>query len=226
MTLFWKVRFIFVLGLFSLTVGCMPISPTNLKDYSLFRTVDPHSILIVPPVNRSVDVNAPDYFLSTSSRPVAERGYYVFPLNLVKHILEDDGLSDADLVHSADPTRLAELFGADAILYITIERWEAKYIIFSTTVTVEFKYIIKSGETGEVIWENSERMEYTPQNNNSSGNPLADLIGMAISAAVTKAAPNYIPLAQEANHTAVTKPHRGLPSGPYIDEYKKDTEQY
>ena len=72
-----------------------------------------------------VDVTAPDYFLSTVPIPLAERGYYVFPVNLVKRVLEDDGLSDAVLVHSADPKRLAALFGADAVLYVTIERWDA-----------------------------------------------------------------------------------------------------
>jgi hypothetical protein len=110
--------------------------PLQTKDYSKFRDEDPESILIVPVVNRSADVDAPDYFLSTATLPIAERGYYVFPVNLVKRLLEDDGLSDANIVHSADPTRLRELFGADAILYISIERWDARYAVLSTTVTV------------------------------------------------------------------------------------------
>jgi hypothetical protein len=205
-----------------LIISCATV-PT--RDYSKFRDEDPQSILIVPVVNRSADVDAPDYFLSTATLPIAERGYYVFPVNLVKRLLEDDGLSDADLVHSADPTRLRELFGTDAILYISIERWDARYLVLSTTVTVEFKYILKSGKTGEVLWENSEMMVYTPQSQ-SSGNVLADLIAMAVTAAVTKAAPNYIPLAKQANKLAVTKRHRGLPAGPYDDKYKKDAEQF
>ena len=220
----WKTLFIPVLGLLSLTIGCAAVPPQ--KDYTRFREEDPRSILIVPVVNRSVDVNAPDYFLSTTSLPVAERGYYVFPVNMVKHVLEDDGLSDADLVHASDPRRLAGLFGADAILYISIERWDAKYELFSTTVTVQLNYIIRSGKTGEVIWETSESMVYTPQNNNSTGNPMAGLMAMAISALITKAAPNYIPLSKQTNHMAVTKPHSGLPAGPYIEDYKKDMDQY
>lgn len=207
-----------------LIISCATV-PLQIKDYSKFRDEDPQSILIVPVVNRSADVDAPDYFLSTATLPIAERGYYVFPINLVKRLLEDDGLSDADLVHSADPTRLRELFGTDAILYISIERWDARYLVLSTTVTVEFKYILKSGKTGEVLWENSETMIYTPQSQ-SSGNALADLIAMAVTAAVTKAAPNYIPLAKQANELAVTKPHHGLPAGPYDDKYKKDVEQF
>ena len=108
-----KSPFFIALYLILLT-GCVASIPK--KDYIKFRAEDPRSILIVPVVNRSVDVEAPDYFLSTATLPPAERGYYIFPVNLVKRLLEDDGLSDADLVHSADPTRVAELFGADTVL--------------------------------------------------------------------------------------------------------------
>jgi hypothetical protein len=189
------------------------------------READPRSILIVPVVNRSVCVDAPDYFLSTVTRPVAERGYYIFPVNLVKHLMEDDGLSDANLVHEADPVRLAEIFDADAILYITIERWDAKYLVLSTTVTVEFTYILKSGDTGEELWRNHEIMQYQPSQS-SSGDPLATLIVAAVSAALTKAMPNYIPLAQQANATAVSTPHKGLPAGFYSKEYGKDAGKF
>jgi hypothetical protein len=111
---------IFALGLGILT-GCKP-PVANPKDYTKFRAEGPRSILVVPVINRTVDVTAPDYFLATISRPIAERGYYVFPVNLVKHVLEDDGLSDANLVHQANPKRLGDLFGVDTILYITIQK--------------------------------------------------------------------------------------------------------
>jgi hypothetical protein len=211
-----------VVGTAVLIIGC---ATTPHKDYSKFREADPKSILIVPAVNRSVDVDAPDYFLSTIVLPVAERGYYVFPVNLVKRLLEDDGLSDANLVHDADPTRLGEIFGADAILYVTIERWDARYVVLSTTVTVEFDYILKSGVTGEELWRTPYAMVYQP-GGSSSGNPLADLIADAVVAAITKAKPNYIPLTQQANRAAVSLPHIGLPAGPYKEQYRNDTDHF
>lgn len=60
------------------------VMPPAHKDYSAIRTEQPRSILIVPAINRSVEVNAPDYFLTTIGKPLAERGYYVFPVHLVK----------------------------------------------------------------------------------------------------------------------------------------------
>jgi len=193
-------------------------------DYAQFRTESPRSILVVPVINKSVDVNAPDYFLATIATPLAERGYYVFPVNMVKSVLSDDGLSDANLVHSGDPRRLGELFGADAVMYISIERWDAKYVVLSTTVTVELNYSIKSTHTGQELWSNHQRVVYQPQS--SGGGGLAGLLANAITAALAKAAPNYMPLAHQANSGAINLKGTGLPAGPYDGLFGKDAADY
>ena len=209
-----------LLSLFVLSLsGCA--TQISKKDYTDLRMEAPRSILVVPAVNRSVEVTAPDYFLSTISRPLAERGYYVFPVHLVKRMMEDDGLNDADMVHAGDPQRLGKMFGSDAVMYITIERWDAQYIVFSTTVTVEMKYVLKSTTSGQTLWSNSQKLVYQPNGNNSGGG-IGGLIAQAVVAAVAKAAPNYVPLAQQANMQAVSTKGQGLPAGPYIDLYQKD----
>jgi hypothetical protein len=199
-----------------LCVGCA----TTPKDYADFYRIDPHAVLIVPPVNNSQEVGADTYFLATVSLPLGERGYYVFPVNMTRELLIDAGLSDPGLVHDADPKRLGELFGADAILYITIEHWEARYLVLTTTVTVAFTYVLKETTTGKEIWRHHQVMEYTPQHQ-STGNPIGDLIVMAVEAAVTKALPNYIPLARQANTQAFDVTGQGLPPGPHRSDYWK-----
>jgi hypothetical protein len=186
------------------------------KDYAKLVAAQPRSILVVPVVNKSVDVNAADYFLSTVPVPLAERGYYVFPVNLVKRLLEDDGLADASLVHGADPMRLAALFGADAVLYIAIQRWDAKYVVISTQVTVAFEYTLKDGKTGDTLWSDKETMVYASDGGNQG------ILAAIVSAAITKAAPNYMPLARQANGRALAYPGPGFPAGPYRPEYGKD----
>jgi hypothetical protein len=203
----------------ALAAGCASAPPR--KDYSKLVAASPRSLLVVPVVNQTVDLNAADYFLSTVTVPLAERGYYVFPVNLVKRVLEDDGLADAALVHSADPARLASLFGADAVLYVSIERWDAQYVVLSTKVTVELTYAMKDGRTGELLWSDREAMVYTSDGGNS-GNPLGDLLVALVSAAVTKASPDYLPLARQANGKAMTYPGPGFPAGPYRPEHGKD----
>lgn len=186
------------------------------KDYSKLVSANPRALLVVPVVNKSVDVDAADYFLSTLSVPLAERGYYVFPVNLVKRMLEDDGLADASLVHGTDPVRLCALFGADAVLYVTIEQWTAKYVVLSTQVTVEFEYVLKDGRTGEELWRDHEAGVYT------SGDGGGGLAGAIVGAIVAKASPNYMPLARQANAKAMAYPGPGFPAGPYRQEYRKD----
>ncbi len=221
------MKHLLLLSAVALLSGCVaPIPPDPGYDYSAFRSAAPRSILIVPVVNNSVDVDASDYFLSAISQPVAERGYYVFPVNMVKRVMEEDGLADADMVHSADPTRLAALFGADSVLYISVERWDAQYAVLTTTVTVEFNYALKDGHTGNTLWESKQKIVYQPQSG-GSGNIIADLVISAVQAAMTKAKPNYMPLARQANKHTVVKTHHGLPAGPYRPkEYLLDMERF
>jgi len=185
------------------------------KSYAGLRAAAPRSVLVVPALNSTVNVDAADYFVSTISRPVAERGYYVFPAHMVKRMLEDEGLSDAGLVHQADASQFGGLFGCDTVMFVEIQKWESQYVVISTSTNVEFAYTLKSCRTGEVLWTNTQALSYSPQAS-SSGNPLADLLVQAIVSAVEKAKPNYIPLTQQANLLATHVVGQGLPAGPYL----------
>lgn len=203
--------------------GCA--TPPITKDYSAFRAHDPHSILVVPVLNNTTSLTAQDYFLSTISAPFAERGYYVFPAHMVKSILEKDGLSDAGLVHSANPVRFGQLFGCDAVLFIDINKWESQYVVLTTTTNVAFHYRLASCKDGSTLWEDNRELSYSPQASYSI-NPLAALIADAIKAALEKADPNYMPLATLANVQAASTPGQGLPSGPYSPDYHEDLRQF
>lgn len=202
------------------------VTAPSQKDYHAFYGESPKSILVVPALNNTVSVNAADFFVSTISRPFAERGYYVYPAYMVKRVLEDQGLSDAGLVHAADASRLGALFGCDAVLFVEIQRWESQYIVISTSTNVQFQYTLKSCKTGQVLWTDTQSLSYSPQASNS-GNPLADLLAQAIMSAIEKGAPNYIPLTQQANLQAASLPGQGLPAGPYLPaQYVRDRAQY
>lgn len=200
-----------------LVAGCATNQP---KRPTAFDNASPRSLLVVPVVNQSVDITASDYFLSTVTIPLAEKGYYVFPVHMVKRVLEDDGLADADLVHKAPAERLGKLFGADAILYVTIEKWDTKYMVLSSSVTVQIKYLIKDGRTGQTLWGHRQRMVYVSDRTNS-GNLLVDVVIMAVKAAATKVAPNYMPLVRQSNAISFAYPGPGIPPGPYGSEKKQ-----
>lgn len=204
--------FVPLLALLGLT-ACAP--PQATPAAPVLGGEAPASILVVPVVNRTVTLGAADACLTTLTRPVANRGYYVFPVYLVKRVLEEDGLADANLVHGADPRRLGQLFGADAILYVTLHRWDAKYAILTTQVEVELEYVLKSGRTGEELWKDRQLRTWTPQGG-PTGQALGDLLGLALAATVAKAAPDYLALARQANDAAFQVRRGGLPPGPYL----------
>lgn len=192
--------------------GCA--SAPAKKDLSAFNAVAPRSILVVPAINKSLDVDAPNYLLSTLTVPLAEKGFYVFPVNTAKFVLEQEGFYEGEQIHQQPPETLAKLFGADAVLYVTIKRWDAQYAIIAATVTVEFDYRMVARD-GTEIWQANQRMQYSPQNNNSGGSPLAMLISAAINAAIARAAPNYLPLTQQANQMVFVLGPNAIPNGPY-----------
>lgn len=188
-------------------------APPVKRDMSAFMAASPRSILVVPVVNKSLDVDAPNYVLSSLPVPIAEKGYYVFPVNTTKFVLEQEGLYEGERVREMPAPALAKLFDADAILYVTIERWDARYVVLSTTVTVEFEYKMVSRD-GTTLWEAKQAMQWAPQND-SSGHPLAVLIGAVVKAAMARAAPNYMPLTQQANLQAIVIGPSAIPDGPY-----------
>jgi hypothetical protein len=206
------MRLILCILALALLTGC--VTPPVKRDMSAFEAAAPHSILVVPTINRSLDVDAPNYMLATLPIPLAEMGYYVFPVNTTKYVLEQEGFYEGERIHQQPTPILAKLFGADAVLYVSINRWDAQYALITTTVTVEFDYRLVSKD-GTELWKESKRMQYQPQNNNSTGSPLGDLLSAVVSAAITRAAPNYMPLARQANQQAFTSGPNAIPRGPY-----------
>lgn len=200
-----------VVASLSLT-GCVT-QPTK-RDMSAFTAAAPRSILVVPVVNRSLDVDAPSYVLSALPVPIAEKGYYVFPVNTTKVVLEQEGFYEGERVHQQPASALSKLFGSDAVLYVTINRWDAQFAVFTTTVTVDFSYRLVSKDDVE-IWSENKRMQYQPSNNNSAASPMAALLSAVISAAVARVAPNYMPLTKQANQEVFILGPNALPDGPY-----------
>ena len=191
--------------------GC--VAQPVKQDMSAFQAAAPRSILVVPTINKSLDVDAPNYVLAALPVPIANKGYYVFPVNTTKYVLEQEGFYEGERIHQMATTDLAKLFGADAVLYVSINRWDAQYAFITTVVTVDFDYRLVSKD-GVEIWKEHKHMQYQPQNNNS-GSPIAMLVVAVINAAVTRAAPNYMPLTRQANQEVFISGVNAIPNGPY-----------
>jgi len=187
-------------------------------DYAAFFEHHPRSLLIVPAVNRTTAVDAPLVFASTVTAPFAERGYYVFPVVLTQEILTEVGASDEGLMAQMRPSQFREIFGADAVLFVTIKRWSTLYLFLVSSVEVEFDYRLVDTATGVTLWERTQVVA----EGNGGGHPLV----MAITAALNALMTDYRPLAHRANFLVVGQPGRGLPAGPYRSDFKADYGAY
>jgi len=92
----------------ALALGGCAASSSNI-DYTAFRESKPRSILVLPPLNNSPDVRATYSFLSTVTQPLAEDGYYVFPVVLVDQTFKENGLINAGEIHEVSLAKLREI---------------------------------------------------------------------------------------------------------------------
>jgi len=212
MHLFFKHYLVILPFTVILFTGCATTTPPPY-DYSAFETSQPRSIVIIPPKNNSLDVNAPYIYLSTLSRPLAEKGYYVFPVSVIDYFLKENGLPTPAEMNGIPLDKIGEHIGADAVLYVSIENWGQKYQVLSSVAIVHAKLSLVDVKTGALLWEATAHAQQ------SSGDGGGGLVGALVGAVVTQVANSVVDhtpnLARQANAVAINNPFRGMLNGPY-----------
>lgn len=170
-------RFLTALCCTLLLSGCAATQAPK-KDYSAFRANKPTSILVLPPTNSSLEVEAPLGVLAQSTRPIAEAGYYVFPVALVYETFKQNGLSNPADIHQVPLPKLREIFGADAALYINVHSYGTQYAVLASGTTVALSASLVSLHTGETLW--SGERTFSESNNQGGGGLLGMLVGAII----------------------------------------------
>jgi hypothetical protein len=186
-------------------------------DYTNFHAHPPRSIVVFPPINHSTDMNGTYGYLSTVTRPLAEMGFYVFPVAEIDEFMKENGMPTAGEMQQAPLDKIHSILGADAVLYLTLDKYGTKYevITSSTTVTAHAKLVdVKSGMT---IWEGTT----TVQENTSSDNPIADLIVAAVDQIINSSTDHAHQLSGPANYQLLTTKDHGLLYGPYHPQSKQ-----
>lgn len=160
--------------------ACVSMPPAH--DYSAFRAADPKSVLILPPKNSTPEVIAPFSMMSQLAAPIAESGFYVFPVAVVNQTFISNGMTVADDIHNIAPAKLKEIFGADTALYVTIEDYGTSYVVLSSETRVTVSASLIDLETSTMLWTGAATASSAEQQNASSGG----LVGMLVQAAVSQ----------------------------------------
>jgi hypothetical protein len=155
--------------------GCATKAP---YDYSAFKESRPKSLLVLPPVNKTPEVQASYSVLSHVTRPLAESGYYVMPVTLVAEAFRENGMTEPSDMHATSAEKLRQIFGADAALYITISNYGTVYQIVNSAAIVTAKATLMDLKTGKTLWEGAATASSNEGENQQGG--LAALLITAI----------------------------------------------
>lgn len=168
-----------VAALAAVMTGCA-VHQAKPYDYTAFKESKPKSILVLPPLNESPDIDATYSALSQVTVPLGEAGYYVMPVTLVDESFRQNGLTVAGDIHQVSPAKLREIFGADAALYIKITQYGTKYMVLDSATVVTVSAELIDLRNGAKLWSGAASASNNEGNNSGGGG----LIGMLVTAAV------------------------------------------
>jgi hypothetical protein len=187
-------------------------------DYTNYRAYPPRSILVLPPVNESTDIRGTYGYLSTVTRPIAELGYYIYPVVVVDHFFKDNGMPTPGEMAQAPLQKIREIIGADAVLYITLRQYGTRYQVIASTTVVAAAARLVDTRTGTLLWEGTVVGQAS---SGGSGNILADLVGALVMQVVGQSTDHARKVAETANAQFAIK-DRGLLHGPYSPRYGQE----
>lgn len=151
-------------------------------DYSALKESKPKSILVLLPVNNSVDVKADTSVLARVTYPLAELGYYVYPVALVDEVFKQNGLTDDNAIRSANIKKIYDIFGADSILYLNVDKYGTSYKVFDSVTEVELEGKLIDLKTGKTLWDGTGR--FAEGSTHSNDGALVALVKAAVSQVV------------------------------------------
>jgi hypothetical protein len=173
----------------------------------------PVTLLVMPPINNSTNVEAKDLLYTSISRPLVEAGYYVISPLLAMDIFKAESGYDAEMFFDAPLNIFNNYFGADAVVFSVIDSWTKNGMGIQTKI----RYVIKSAYTNEILFDRSCDLYLDLSVESGYSGLLASLVELAASA-INTAATDHIVAARKANYFIV----RDIPRGKYSPDYMLD----
>lgn len=205
----------FLLACFIVTSCGVTNSVTRESQYAKLYEERPVTLLVMPPINNSTNVEAKDLLYTSISRPLVEAGYYVISPLLAMDILKAESAYDSENFFEAPLTAFKNYFGADAVVFSVIDSWTKKGLGIQTKI----RYVIRSAHTNDVLFDRSCDLYLDLSVDSGTSGLLGALIDLAASA-INTAATDHIIAARKANYFIV----RDIPRGKYSPDHMLDKE--
>lgn len=203
------------IGAALLSAGCATNKP---YDYTNYRAHLPHSILVLPPLNESTAVVGTYGYLSTVTEPLAEKGYYVFPVEVVDQFFKANGMPTAGEMQQVSLAKVSEITGADAVLFLTLKQYGSKYEVITSATIVHAKGRLVDTKTGTVLWEG----EVTAEEKSGGSNLVAALVAAAVTQVINSSLDEAHAVSRIANAQLFDTKNHGLLLGPRNPKFGSD----
>jgi hypothetical protein len=201
-------------------VGCATQKPAY--DYTAFKAAKPRSILVLPPLNNTPEVNATNSFYAQVTYPLAEAGYYVLPVALVGETFKQNGLTTAADIHAVAPAKLQEIFGADAGMYINITKYGSTYMVMDSVIVVTAEAKLVDLKTGTVLWTGIASASNNEGGNNGGGGLIGVLVAAAVKQIISSTTDASHPIAGVTSSRLLSAGlYNGMLYGPRSTNYSK-----
>ena len=209
-------RIIYFIILCCMATSCgMFNTVTRESQYAKMYEEKPVTLLVMPPINNSANVEAKDLLYTSISRPLVEAGYYVISPLLAMDVLKAESAYDAELFFDAPLSTFGNYFGADAVVFSVIDTWAKKGMGIETKI----RYVIKSAYTNEILFDRSCDLYLDLSLKSDTDGLLGKLVDLAASA-INTAVTDHIVAARKANDYIFSD----IPRGKYSPEYMQDKE--
>ena len=210
-----KLHYLF-LGYLTITLSGCATFVTKEEFAPEMYNEHPLSILVLPPINNSTAADAKEYYATTVAEPLTNSGYYVFPMEVVYDMLQQEGLYDTETMTDIPVEKFKQYFGAD--LYVTIQEWDTQYLLTSGSVDVKAACELKSTSTGKTLWFYNEKVSVNTSGTSGGAGGLLGFVVQAVTTAIQTAAQDYVPIARDVNKKIFV----AMPFGKYHKDFNKD----
>ena len=216
-----RLRLLVLLPFVALLGACAAIKPPY--DYAEFKQSRPASLLVLPPLNETPDVQATIGVMASTMLPLAEAGYYVMPVSLVDETFKQNGLTSPEDIQNVSTVKLRDIFGADAAIYIKVKKYGTTYFVLGsqTVVTVEGKIV--DLRSGKLIWQGVSTASSAESDGGSSGGLAGLLVKAVVSQIIGTLSDASFNFAVIANKRLLGAPIKnGVLYGPRSLSYQKE----
>lgn len=210
-------RLVYIILASLVITSCGSTGLTRSSLYPKMYEEKPVTLLVMPPINNSANVDAKELLYTSINRPLAEAGYYVVSPSLSMDIFKQESAYDAELFIDKPLKQFRDFFGADAVVFSIIDSWAKQGLGIRTNI----RYIIKSTLTDETLFDRSCDLFLdlsVGSDKSSKDKGLFEVLVELAVGALNTALTDQIEAARKANYYIF----EDLPVGKYDNLYLQD----